>query len=582
MNFRKNILALSVTTSLLGLTACGVTPQDEGTGLSNQNKVSGVAVDGYLANAVVYADTNENNKLDIWEQRALTDKKGYFSYNPVSDVNYCESTNKDHAKYCLKAPIGYDEVVIRITKGLDLTTMEPFTGTLSMRMNVSGNVITSPQMTSPITGLLAHMDADQITAFLSEEGITAEQAAKDFLDYSDTTLITDEAERRTLLSLALKIHKVSDVIARRLSKKFDQNILANPNDTSLTAKGFFGVSEGVSNDGSVLVYKALANEISGTTDASAVLASTSKMAAVVTNAWNAINDVIQEHNDRKLANQTDTEGSSQNNVDGLFIDLAVDTTAVSAIAADAVELAAVADGLFASGLTAIVDDMGTAGDTSDDVVTSPESEDVASRIKALDIVATLMRKGKDRNSAETMNAISLAGDATYLMHLRSKKVDVAGMKDKFLSNAGGVTAADADYSSRQGFGNLLQGHSGGTNAGFTVANEQGMGGNSLNISEGQDNVAVSFLSDDPEADNGTVSISADFADGIFASSGDSTTGDSQTELTGTWEQLDEYTMLMNIDVAGVTQPVIIKPTLDENGNEAYYFDMGGEQGIWMP
>ena len=81
MKFRKNLFALSITTTMMGLTACGVTPQDVGTGATAGN-ASGLAVDGYLAGATVYADTNNNNRLDSWEPRAVTDKDGYFTYNP--------------------------------------------------------------------------------------------------------------------------------------------------------------------------------------------------------------------------------------------------------------------------------------------------------------------------------------------------------------------------------------------------------------------------------------------------------------------------------------------------------------------
>ncbi len=566
MTYKKNFLALSVAIAVMSLTGCGVTPQDEGSGTNKTAKLSGIAVDGYVAGATVYADTNANNKVDAWEPRALTDSQGYFSYNPITLTNYCESDNLAHEKFCLSAPIGHDEVILRITKGFDLTTMEPFTGTLSMRMNITDSIITTPAMTSPITGLLVHMSEAQQAAFYLAEDIEAEDVGKDFLNFSDASTVVDDAERRKLLSLALKTHKVADMIAGRLNLKFDQDRLANP---SAEAEGFFGKVEGVSNDASDLVYREIAKLVSDTESVSDILGDAASMELVVENSWVAFSEVITEHNARKTANAN--EGDA---VDGLYEIVPVNSANVTTIANDAFALADLADTLFNDPLVEIVDGNGT----------STIDEDVASRIKALDIVSYLMRT--DHGAAEKNNAIDMANDSDYLNHLRSDKTDVAGLKNKFISDPGNIVASAADYSTRQSFTDLLGENNDSANlAGFTVSNAAGMAGNSLGINEGEDNVAITFIgaTEDPDVTSGTVNISAAMADGIFAASNDDPTAPTEeVDLTGTWEQLDAYTMLMNVEVAGVNQPVIIKPTLDANNEPAYYFDMGGEQGIWVP
>ena len=579
MKFRKNILALSVTTALLGLTACGVTPQDEGTG-ETAGKASGLAVDGYLAGATVFADTNGNNKLDAWEPRAMTDTEGYFSYNPNSGTNYCESTVRAEQLFCLATPIGYDEVTLRISGGYDLTTMEKFSGTISMRLNVSGSVITTPQTATPITALLSHLDEDQKTALFAAEGITSADSSKDFLDFSTDTEIVDEAERRTLLGLALKTHKVADMVAGQLNLLFDQDVLANPGDTSLTAKGLFGEQKGIAANASDLVYQAIAEQVASGVGVSAIMADTTMMETAVNSAWQKIDAIVDAYNDRLVANDEDAETVDDlSSEDRLLKPASIDTAAVTAIAADAIALAGLADNLFTGALT------GT------------ESEDVASRIKALDIVTALMRAGNDKDSAETSNAISLASDATYLQNLRSNKADVSGLKDKFLNGSGSLTATDADYSDRKSFTGLLTQADNDSSdaAGLTVTNTEGMVNNSLNVSDEGESTSISFLPPegtdaadvDPDASSGVLKIEGAILDEIF--SGDDSTGDSgstdetSTEaLEGTWEQLDEYTMLMNVEIAGVNQPIIIKPTLDESGTEAYYLDVGGEQKIWTP
>ena len=91
-------------------------------------------------------------------------------------------------------------------------------------------------------------------------------------------------------------------------------------------------------------------------------------------------------------------------------------------------------------------------------------------------------------------------------------------------------------------------------------------------------MGISFEGATADATSGTLKIDAAFTEGDFATK----EGEPPLQLEGTWEQLDEYTMLMNVEVAGVVQPVIIKPTVDDSGNPAYYYDMGGEQQIWTP
>ncbi|MDX1812688.1 MAG: hypothetical protein R3240_12105, partial [Gammaproteobacteria bacterium] len=302
MKFRKNILALSVTTALIGLTACGVTPQDEGTGEAAK-KASGLAVDGYLAGATVYADTNENNKLDAWEPRALTDADGYFSYNPLANngagLNYCESDKNEDQLHCLSAPIGYDEVMLRISGGYDLTTMEKFSGTLSMKLNVNGNVITTPQMASPLTAILAHLTDEQKADLLTAEGLDASDVEQDFLDFTDTSDATVEAKRLSLMNLALKAHKVADMISGRINLKFDQDVLAGNAPTEV--KGLFGNTTGVSNDGSDLVYQAIAAQITSGVGLTAVLGDVTLMSTIVDDSWDNFVAVVDEHNARLLA-----------------------------------------------------------------------------------------------------------------------------------------------------------------------------------------------------------------------------------------------------------------------------------------
>ena len=560
MKFKRNILSLAVYSAVLGLMGCGVTSQDNGTGDAGEGAVSGVAVDGYVARAVVFVDTNKNNKLDVWENRALTDSRGYFTYSPaytdkngvaVAAVNYCElAKDHDDYTYCLKIPAGYDEVMVRITKGLDLTTLDPFTGTLSMMVSSNASSIENVIVGTPITGLMAEMTAEQKTDFFAiETGLNTDLAKLDFLDFDTTDLMTGD-QRLVLLRLALKIHKVADSVAGVLDIAFAQG----------TDSNLFGEKEGVPTDASIYVYRAMAEKITATQSMTAALADQTIMEGIVSTAFANMKTVVNDYN---IANASSAYTIP---ADPDF----------AAIATNSLRIVAVVNSVFNSTLAA-----GTYTDVGGTDYTYSESDDGKSRMRAVDIVASLIRSGAAEEAIA--NAEDLAtNNALYLNYLTSPKADVTGIKTKFKA-AGTIDEEGANYGSRESFASLF----GNDSAGLTGTNNDGFSGNTLAIGEGDDSVGVNFLANDadPSATSGTMTIDASFADGAFAKED----ADGNTEalaLEGTWEQIDDYTMLMNVEVAGVIEPVIVKPTVtqDANGNDvtAYYFDLGGEQKIWIP
>ena len=557
MKFKRNILSLAVYSAVLTLMGCGVTSQDNGTGAAGAGAVSGVAVDGYIAFSVVYVDTNKNNKLDVWESRALTDGEGYFTYNPNNpdgSKNYCElaETHKNY-KHCLKIPAGYEEVMIRMTQGYDLSTTEPFTGTLSMMVSSNSSDLATINAGTPVTGLMAEMSSDEKTSFLTAEGITS-IAELDFLNFgTDNVFSTIESERLTMLTLAMRIHKIADSIAGYLDSALNTSL-------GRTDDGIFDVAEGMPTDGSVYVYKAIVERMT----------SQNKTVTELLTDANELEGIISS----SIANMKEAIEAldSGNNFDftaGTYSD-----PSITQLAADEKRLSDVIAAAFTSPLVAAGSYTNSASATVDYTI----EDDAKGRIRAVDIMAYLIRSNAGANAIT--NAETLAGDATYLANLKSPKVDVAGLKSKFVNVASptDLDATAADYDARQSFTQLF----GTTTTGFTgsdgqAANEGGFAGNELNIGEGTDSVGVAFVGETDDATSGTMSIDASFADGEFASE-----DGSATQLEGTWEQLDEYTMLMNIEVAGVVQPVIIKPTLDDQGNTAYYYDMGGEQQVWTP
>jgi len=563
MNFKKNIYAISIVAAsavVLGVAGCGITPQDEGLGAASSKAVSGIVVDGYLAGATVFIDVNENNRLDAWEERALTDTSGYYSYNPVTGINYCELAPTD-AKYihCLKSPAGYDEVMIRMRGGYDLATVEPFVGTISMKMNVSSVVLDTPVAATPITGLMSEMTAEEQATFLALEGISAEGAVSDFMDFANS--IT-ETERRNLLGLALKAHKIADVVASLIDVEFDQGTVSGGSPEG----GFFGVASGVPVDGSVYVYRAMVQQmLSSNTALSTILSDLTRLTAVVERTKVEIAEgAIQQYND-KLAIDEDT-GLIAATETALLAPSTIDAAGHAALA---IKIAQTVDAVFANSLDV----------TDKDTLQA----DILSRMRATDVVVSLTRDGEAANIVD--NAVSLASDPTYLANLALPSADLASLKKKFAAQPGLVVASDADFSGRQPFSALLVSDAG---SAFTATdgsevNTAGFAGNTLALnntpsdqSAGSDEVSVSFQGDTPDATGGDLTIDATLLGGDFAKK-DANGNPEPLSLTGTWEKVDDYTMIMNIEVtAGVFEPVIVKP----NETGGYYFDLGGEQVVW--
>lgn len=226
------------------LYACGGSGQDSGTVSSFDQVYTGVAIDGYLARATAFLDTNNNGALDPWEPKAFTDDQGYFSYNPLTDTNYCAA---DAAvgldKYCLRASGFYENVVVRIDGGYDSSTGEPFLGQLSMRVDNQGEDDEPNAMITPITSLLTSTRNDSArAALLAAINLTEGDIGTDFLNTSGNGEID-----AGVLNVAVKVHKIVTVLSDRLT------------DTYVDV----GEEDGTPDDASSIIYGLLSEKILG-------------------------------------------------------------------------------------------------------------------------------------------------------------------------------------------------------------------------------------------------------------------------------------------------------------------------------
>lgn len=224
------------------LAGCGGTGQDDGQVSSSQQEFSGSVIDGYLARATVFIDSNNNGTRDAWESYSFTDNEGFYSYNPVTNTDYCaDSATEQQQQYCLESFVAHDDVVIRVDGGYDVLTGEPFLGQMTRRINAGTQVDATNNLISPITSLLTSAGSTEEAGRLLESlGLTEADLDVDYLNTDGNGGVD-----ANLLNKALTIHKAVTVLADRLNDTYTE----------------IGDNFGTPNDASSAVYPALAEAV---------------------------------------------------------------------------------------------------------------------------------------------------------------------------------------------------------------------------------------------------------------------------------------------------------------------------------
>ncbi|MDH3326614.1 MAG: hypothetical protein OEM38_07855 [Gammaproteobacteria bacterium] len=248
--YRKLALVLTVGAAL---NACGGTGQDEGLLSSNTQGFSGKVIDGNIARAFVFIDSNNNGTREAWEACSFTDNDGYYSFNPITKTNYCSAdATEQQRQYCLISAFNHDNVVIRAEGGYDTLTGEPFLGQMSRRLNVGadGGVNSKPAgefnnlVISPLTSLMTNLQSETLQSnILRSLSLNIEDLNKDYLN-TDGNGTVDPA----LLNMALKLHKLVTILSDYLTDTYSE----------------IGENTGTPNDASIYVYTNLAEQILNT------------------------------------------------------------------------------------------------------------------------------------------------------------------------------------------------------------------------------------------------------------------------------------------------------------------------------
>ena len=283
INLRNAIQQLTLFVSMgLGttaLTSCGGGDQDRGIAATQTQTFSGVAVDGHIARATVFIDSNNNGTRDAWEPFAFTDDDGYYSRNPNTGDDYCAGdANAEEQQYCLRTTSQFSNIVLRIDGGYDRLTGEPFLAQLSRRINAADISQTVNTVISPITTLVTSpQDANTQNTILANIGLTLNDLNIDYLNAYGNSEVDAH-----LLNTALKIHKTVTVLSDRL----DDNYTQMQGET------------GMPNSASLAVYQSLANEIgrNKATHINATLTNPAQLLSVIDNAEEKIRAIYTQRN----------------------------------------------------------------------------------------------------------------------------------------------------------------------------------------------------------------------------------------------------------------------------------------------
>lgn len=299
VNTKKLVLTAAITSAL---TACGGTGQDGGNGSSANQTFSGKAIDGYVARAQVFLDTNNNGTRDAWEPQAFTDNDGYFGRNPDTQTDYCADKASDlYQLHCLVSDTAYQNVVVRIKGGYDLSTGEPFLGQMSRRVESTQKGAVDSVLVTPLTSLLAEVeDSSDREKLLEALNIDKEDLDVDYFKPGDVNA--------KVLKKALNVHKAVTLLSNRLNETYDE-----------MGKGF-----GVADDASGSVYKAFVEEVSKELESTPVasgqsdyietlLASDTFLRNLLSSSEEKVKKVYEERK-LDLPNQSVSQSSNINNL----------------------------------------------------------------------------------------------------------------------------------------------------------------------------------------------------------------------------------------------------------------------------
>src|SRR5690606_27443877 len=126
--------------------------------------------------------------------------------------------------------------VLRVQGGIDLSTGEPFVGSMSLRTSIGPNPSVQVPVISPITSLLTYLPQERHAEVLARLGLQPGDEAQDYLN-------APGGVDRDALRVALQLHKINSLLQQQAGLHF----------------GVFGEEPDLPANPSFLVYRSMAD-----------------------------------------------------------------------------------------------------------------------------------------------------------------------------------------------------------------------------------------------------------------------------------------------------------------------------------
>lgn len=515
------------------LTACGGTGQDDGSGKAGAKQTfSGKAIDGYVARAQVFLDTNNNGTRDAWEPRAFTDNDGYFGENPDTGIDYCaDKTSELYDLHCLVSNTAYKNAVIRIKGGYDLSTGEPFLGQISRRIdNAEAGAVKSVLIT-PLTSLLAEVEQEsERDKLLDALGIEKSDLDVDYFKSGD---INSE-----ILKKSLVLHKAVTLISSSLNETYDE-----------MGKGF-----GVSDDASSSVYKAMVKALSKELASNPVATDQTDYVDVLLKSKTFLTDVFE---------------ASEQEVRQIYEDRKLDLP--SSIGQS-------------SGVNSLLERVKTVPDITQSLLSNdtPTQQELTSGVKALEALVLKVVGDKQGGDVSVERAIDLLIQDGQVRDNLLSALEQPGADLNTLAESDFVFSTSTDFT--QSFVNNAELPSL-INKTITLSDESKKYNQSNGTFQFKDSQIILYIQGADGADSGKITACVKYIeDAKFDESADEgkqvKLGDSNTTgelITGQWAKLDARQLLVRAKYLGSDYQWLIKP----KGNDRYQFDFDGKLTIWQ-
>ena len=520
MKMKKRLLTSLI--SAMVISGCGDVGQDSGDALSTVT-VSAQAIDGYIADAFVFIDTNGNETADSWETKGYTDSTGNLTLTAT------ESLLASHS------------VTVTSQGGFDTVTRQPFLGTMQANLTYAQNSDGSYTLKiTPLTTLLSYAETDEErTTMLTSLDISEDDLKVDYLDSTNV--------KPKLVNKALKVHKFVEVISKQVEEDYTD----------------FGESEDLPPTPQNSVYNALSTAIkTSSSDLNTILESETTIQEIFTQTETKVRENIQRVNELLAQLEKDTLVLPS----PVIVNNTIPTKITQIIT-------------NVRKLPAVIDDVITTEET--DVVTLQEVESAMKLTQVVtDKVKKIVETEDDSGIQSVVDVIVDDGTETQdqqdiktalLETLEDKDIDLENLVDDafdFTDSEDVEDTAKIDESAETFESSSIAGKQLKVSDPDLKNNQQDREGEFYFLADGVLKACIKFV--DSVDSSGEIDGEGNFA-GLLAD--------------GTWTALDDngHDMLITLDVDGITYKSSMKSIGDnpENSEQKLYkFDYLGEINRW--